>query len=175
MKRTISLALALTLGLIASIAQAQIYDLQRFVNDQYISNHTFKLRLNIPESVEVVRGILINGNGAGGDATGSATNPEFVAFAESIGFAVLATGYWYYFPLEDDAELLLFEEMLQELADISEHPELVHAPWLPMGHSNGGQMSYGMDSMPSDHGRSSGSSPARASTTIFPCRKRNRC
>jgi len=145
MKRTISLALVLTLGLIASIAQAQIYDLQRFVNDQYISNHTFKLRLNIPESVEVVRGILINGNGAGGDATGSATNPEFVAFAESIGFAVLATGYWYYFPLEDDAELLLFEEMLQELADISEHPELVHAPWLPMGHSNGGQMSYGFN------------------------------
>ncbi len=144
MKKSI-LIVCYFLCLLASTAQGQIYDLQRAIYHEQVGNYTCKLRLNIPASVEVVRGILIFGNGAGGDSTSAATDPELVAFAESIGFAVLATGYWYYFPLEDDGELLLFEDMLHELADISEHPELVHAPWLPMGHSNGGQMSYGFN------------------------------
>lgn len=104
-----------------------------------------RLRLNIPPDIDVVRGILIYGNGAGGDSTARATDPELVAYARSIGFVVLATGYWGLFGRPDDSELLLFEDMLQEFAEQSMHPELIHAPWLPLGHSNGGQMSYGLN------------------------------
>lgn len=108
-----------------------------------------KLRLNIPSSVSVVRGILVYGNGAGGDSTGQATNSQLVAVAESIGFAVLATGTWGNFSYNDppwtDFEINYFETRIAQFAELSGHPELVNAPWLPMGHSNGGQMSYGMN------------------------------
>jgi hypothetical protein len=80
-------------------------------------------------------GILIYGNGAGGDATGRATAPELVAYAKSIGFAVVATGYWGLFGWPDGSELPLFEGMLRQFAELSDHPEMVDAPWLPMGHS----------------------------------------
>ena len=121
-------------------ANAEIYNLER----NFVGSNR-RLRLNIPDTVDPVRGILIYGNGARGDSTSQATNDELVAFAESISFAVLGTGYWFNFSMPDDSEILLFEEMLDEFADVSGHPELVHAPWLPMGHSNGGQMSYGFN------------------------------
>ena len=126
--------------LFLSSADAAIYNLNRSF---YGVEH--RLRLNIPDTVDPVRGILIYGNGASGDSTGSATDFELVAFAESIGFTVLGTGLWYNFSQPDNSELLFFEDMLRELADMSGHPELVNAPWLPMGHSNGGQMSYGFN------------------------------
>ena len=69
---------------------------------------------------------MINGNYIFGDLTNTATDPELVAFAESIGFAVLGTGGWFYF--KQSSELRWFEEMLQELANVSGHPEVVHAP-----------------------------------------------
>ena len=104
-----------------------------------------KLRLNIPEGVAAVRGILIHGNGAGGDSTGRATDDELVAFARSIDFCVLATGFWGRFSRE--GEFSHFEEQIAAFATESGHTELVHAPWLPMGHSNGGQMSYGLNAL----------------------------
>lgn len=104
------------------------------------------LRLNIPDGTTEIRGILIFGNGANGDSRGNATNAELVAFAQSIGFVVLATGYWGNFS-GNNYEINLFEWSLQQYAAISGFPELVHAPWLPMGHSNGGQMSYGLNTL----------------------------
>ncbi len=106
---------------------------------------TRKLRLNVPDGTAEVRGILIVGNGAGGDVRGQATNGELVAFAKSIGFAVLATGKWGNFSASDDYEIDLLEDSLATLAATSARPELIDAPWLPMGHSNGGQMSYGLN------------------------------
>ncbi len=107
---------------------------------------TRHLRLNIPDGTPEIRGILIFGNGAGGDARGNATNAELVAFAQSLGFVVLATGYWSNFSF-NDYEINLFEWSLQQLAAMSGFPELVDAPWMPMGHSNGGQMSYGLNTL----------------------------
>jgi hypothetical protein len=52
------------------------------------------LRLNVPEGLPVVRGLLIFGNGYLGDSRHMATNQELVGFAESMGFAVLATARW---------------------------------------------------------------------------------
>ncbi len=130
----------LVLALCGNIASAAIYDLNDDVR---------KLRLNIPDSVTVVRGILVYGNGAGGDSTGQATNAQLVAVAEQLGFAILATGGWGNFGYNDppwvDFEINWFESRISQLAGMSNHPELVNAPWLPMGHSNGGQMSYGMN------------------------------
>ncbi len=128
----------------AASAPAAVYDLNRTLA---ADGGTRYLRLNIPDTLAVVRGILIYGNGASGDSTAMATDAELVAFAESYGFAVLGTGYWYNFSYEGDVELLLFEAMLQDFANQSGHAELVNAPWLPMGFSNGGQMSYGFNAV----------------------------
>lgn len=112
--------------------------------------HPRKLLLNIPDNVHagVVRGILIHGNGYQADETGAALNAELVAFAETHGFAVLATGNWGRFPVDSSGhsdEFDDFNDQLAVFATQSGHPELVHAPWLAEGFSNGGQMAYGLN------------------------------
>jgi hypothetical protein len=74
-----------------------------------------------------------------------ALNDELVTFAHSLGFCVLATAYWANFTSPD--ELTTFETGIRQLATQCSHPELVSAPWLPIGHSNGGQMSYGLNAL----------------------------
>ncbi|MBI5382918.1 MAG: immunoglobulin domain-containing protein [Opitutae bacterium] len=121
---------------------AAVYDLA--LGDAY----NRALRLNVPDALPVVRGLIIYGNGANGDARGMATDPELVALAETWGFAVLATSRFYNFSSRFDAqEFGIFEARLQELATLSRRPELTVAPWLPIGHSNGGQMSYGFNTL----------------------------
>jgi len=102
------------------------------------------LRLNVPDDLAVVRGILIWGNGAGQDSRDQATNPELVAFADSIGFCVLACGHWSNFSDPQAVEFRAFLNGIEYLAQRSGHLELRNAPWLPIGHSNGGQMSYAL-------------------------------
>ncbi len=121
-----------------------VSNMQGVVYD-YAPDTTRKLRLNVPDGLSEVRGILIFGNGAGGDSTGSATNSELVACAKSLGFVVLATGYWSNF--SGTYEIDLFEAALDYYAGVTGFSELRDAPWLPMGHSNGGQMSYGLNSL----------------------------
>lgn len=103
------------------------------------------LRLNIPDDLKVVRGILIWGNGARGDSRRQAQDPELVAFADSLGFCVLATSHWTNFSDPLGLEFRAFVMGIDNLARQCGHPELNHAPWLPIGHSNGGQMSYGLN------------------------------
>lgn len=123
--------------LLAAPLPAAVYDLS--------PDSTRKLRLNVPDGTGVVRGIVIVGNGAGGDVRSQATRAEFVTFAQSIGFAVLATGFWSNFSYSNDYEINLLEAARATFAAQSGKPELVNAPWLPLGHSNGGQMSYGLN------------------------------
>lgn len=103
-------------------------------------------RFNMADSVAAgtIRGILIFGNGAGGNSLSAATNAELVAWAESMKFAVIGTSEWGYFDAQ--AEIDLWYSMIQYFATQTGHPELVKAPWLPVGHSNGGQMSFGFNS-----------------------------
>lgn len=123
-------------------ATAAIYDLA--IGDA----QNRSLRLNIPDSVSVVHGIIIVGNGAGGDVRSAATNAEMVALAESMDFAIIGTAYWTNFStVSVPNELATFEAGLEQLATTSGHVELVRAPWLPIGHSNGGQMSYGLNAL----------------------------
>ncbi|HTT56674.1 MAG TPA: immunoglobulin domain-containing protein [Opitutaceae bacterium] len=101
------------------------------------------LRLNIPDSVPVVRGIIIYGNGANLDARDAATDPELVALATSLECAVMGTAYWGYFStIDTPMELPAFKFGLQQLGRESGHPEIFNAPWLPSGMSNGGNMAY---------------------------------
>ena len=102
-------------------------------------------RLWIPADVETVRGILIIGNGAGGDSTGAAANPIYQQFGDLHNFAVVATGFWGNF--SGSTELTIWDNHLAALAAASGHPELIHAPWAPIGFSNGGQMSYGFNAL----------------------------
>jgi hypothetical protein len=122
---------------IVPLAHAAVYDF--YLGDA----RNRSLRLNIPDSVPVVRGIIIYGNGANLDARSAATDPELVALATSLDCAVLGTAYWGYFS-DDDTPLELpgFKYGLQQLSRQSRHPEIFHAPWMPSGMSNGGNMAY---------------------------------
>lgn len=102
-------------------------------------------RLWIPADVETVRGILIIGNGAGGDSTGAAANPIYQRFGDLHNFAVVGTGFWG--NLSGSTELSIWDNHLIALATTSGHPELIHAPYAPIGFSNGGQMSYGFNAL----------------------------
>jgi hypothetical protein len=100
-------------------------------------------RLWIPDGVDTIKGILIVGNGAGGDSRSDVNLAYNQAFAKLHGFAIIATGR---FGMMDNAEYTGFWlPSLASLAAASGHPELVHAPYAPVGLSNGGQMSYGFN------------------------------
>jgi hypothetical protein len=122
---------------ITPIAHAAVYDF--YLGDE----GSRSLRLNIPDSVPVVRGIIIYGNGANLDARSAATDPELVALATSLECAVMGTAYWGYFSDADaPMELPGFKYGLKQLSTKSQHPEIFNAPWMPSGMSNGGNLSY---------------------------------
>lgn len=101
------------------------------------------LRINVPKSVPVVRGIIMVGNPASWDARSAATDPELVALAASLECAVMGTGYWGH--LSDDGpsgELSEFEAGVRQFARSGGHPELADVPWMALGLSNGGIMAY---------------------------------
>ncbi len=124
------------LGL-SSSGRAAIYEW----NDN--PNSTRKLLLYVPDGVQTIRGIVIYGNGGGIDNAPTATNVEIVAFARSIDFAVLGMGYWGCF--NDPNEYPYFERQMNALIMASQHPEMTNAPWIPLGHSNGGSISSGLN------------------------------
>lgn len=106
--------------------------------------------LNLPyfspnESREPVRGILLWGNGAGADERGKVENLELLALADHLGFGLMATSTWHGF--NDPTELTYFTEMLETLSTATNVGELSRAPILPVGMSNGGQMSYGLNAL----------------------------
>jgi len=122
-------------------APAAVYDLA--LNDG--SNR--EERMNLPDSLPVVRGVLIWGNGFESDRRSIATDSEAVAWAESMGFAIVATSMWGTFADGVGYELGLFENELARFAALSGHPEIRTAPWLPIGHSNGGVMSFMLNAL----------------------------
>lgn len=109
------------------------------------TSHGRKTRMWIPPDVSTVRGILIVGNGAGGDSTTAASSRIYQGFGELHDFAVVGTGFWG--NLSDPAEIGIWDNHLSELGSASGHPELVNAPWAPIGFSNGGQMSFGFNAL----------------------------
>ena len=108
------------------------------------SSNSRGTRLWIPDGLETIRGILISGNGAGGDSRNEVSRPIHQAFAKTHGFAIVATSMWGNLA---GSELSIWDSHLASLATLSGYPELIHAPYAPVGFSNGGQMSYGFNAL----------------------------
>jgi dienelactone hydrolase len=104
-------------------------------------------RMWVPPGLAAVNGIVIYGNGAGADMRRAAEAPWLQQFAELHDFALIGTSLWGNL---SGTEINVWDQHLQALATASGHPELVHAPWAPMGFSNGGQMSYGFNALRPD-------------------------
>ncbi len=110
------------------------------VYDNYCPNSTHSLNLKIPKGVDVVKGILIRGN------SGCSTTLYYIddqlayEFAKKINFAIMGT--YNLGSLEDSEEFELFEDCIYTFGNMSGHPELVDAPFLFFGHSNGGMMTH---------------------------------
>jgi hypothetical protein len=100
-------------------------------------------RMWLPENIDTIRGILIVGNGAGGDNRSAVDQTAYQRFGELFDFAVIGTSQWGW--MEPTQEMPMWDQNLAALASASGHPELVNAPWAPIGLSNGGQMSYGFN------------------------------
>ena len=101
-------------------------------------------RMWIPPDVPTVKGIVIYGNGAGADYRGAVDAPWLRQFAQLHDFALVGTSMW---GNMSGTEIYTWDAHLQALGAASSHPELIHAPWAPMGFSNGGQMSYGFNAL----------------------------
>jgi predicted esterase len=117
------------------------------VGQEQIYEHTTGIRgtrMWIPPDVEAVKGIFIYGNGAGGDTRNEIFTPWNQAFAYLHDFALVGTSQWTNL---SGNEIDTWDDHLSALATASGHPELVHAPWAPIGFSNGGQMSYGFNAL----------------------------
>jgi hypothetical protein len=101
-------------------------------------------RMWVPPNVATIRGIVIYGNGAGADYRSAVDAPWLRQFAQLHDFALIGTSFWGNL---SGSEINIWDTHLQALAAASQHPEIVHAPWAPMGFSNGGQMSYGFNAL----------------------------
>lgn len=135
--RALAALLVVIFGVLGSFAQT--YDF----SDSPTS--TRKTRIYVPGGSEPVRGFLFNGNGAGGDASSEAGDLHKQAWADKHRFAIVATGFFGRFQegLAGD-DWRVFSAALQDAATRSGHPELVNAPFVAWGFSNGGQMTYGL-------------------------------
>ena len=101
------------------------------------------LRLNIPSELTTVRGIISWGNGGVGDSRGGATRAENVAFAQAHDFCVVGTSGFDFYGQQDAYQV--YTTGLVQFGIMSGHPELGQVPWLPLGHSNGGMMTYNLN------------------------------
>lgn len=104
-----------------------------------------KMRVHVPVVKGPLRGILLVGNGAGGDATGEADFPRLQRWASHHRFCVVATGYFKRFQggFEGD-DWRVLNAGLMAVAEARGCPEIPRLPMLCWGFSNGGQMAYGL-------------------------------
>ena len=131
----LAIVAASTVGATRSSAQGQVYD---------YATGARATRLWVPPGVNTIRGILIYGNGSGGDSRDEVYTPWNEVFAYENNFAVIGTSMW---DNLSGTEINIWDSHLANLAALSGHPELVNAPWAPIGFSNGGQMSYGFNAL----------------------------
>lgn len=107
------------------------------------TNSTRKTTTWVPDNLTTVRGILLNGNGAGGDYTPHAYHLHKQAFCEKYGFILVATGFFNRF---DDgiggADWNALMDSLGYTVTQTGHSEITNAPFVNYGFSNGGQMAY---------------------------------
>ncbi len=130
---TVLLLACPALSMTASFAAGEIY------NHETGSRGT---RMWLPDDLDTVKGILILGNGGNQDVRDYVNLERYRAFGKLHDFAVIGTSLW---GSMYSSEITIWEEHLAELAQQSGRPELVNAPWAPVGISNGGSKSYGFN------------------------------
>lgn len=138
-KATLFLYFSLAFGMLSNPSLAQdIFDFQQ-------KNGELAMRCYVPPDLEQIRGILFCGNGAGGDARSQVADLHKRTWAHKHGFAIIATGKFGRFKDGVEGEdYAAFQSGLKTIAMESGHEELLRAPWLLWGFSNGGQMAYGL-------------------------------
>jgi hypothetical protein len=104
-------------------------------------------RLWIPNDVTVIRGVIVIGNGAGGDQRGQTAESDWQALARAHGFALMGThGYiCYHSDAVVNAEVPVLLGDLAWYATASGHPEVANLPFVLAGWSGGGQIAYGIN------------------------------
>jgi hypothetical protein len=98
------------------------------------------LRLWLPDLRQEGRGVMIYGNGAGGDERDTILGEQLLAFAAANRLGLIGTSQFGPFMRRGEGQMLL--DALKTLAQTTAHPELEHAPIVFTGHSNGGQMAH---------------------------------
>jgi hypothetical protein len=93
------------------------------------------VRLVIPDSLAVVRGILVVGPYAGADSRDYYKQVWYREFMHLHGFAFLGA-HWPKSPHNENFKFM--NEALKQVSVDSKHPELVHAPYAATGFSAGG-------------------------------------
>lgn len=106
---------------------------------------TKSIRMKIPAGVNEVEGILMKGNPWQGGVLSYVDDSIANAFAKSINFAVMGTSLWGRFKKAEEFEI--FEYCIDNLAQMSGHPEISDAPFIFFGCSNGGQMAHSYNSL----------------------------
>ena len=96
-----------------------------------------KLRLVIPEGLELVRGILVVPPFSGGDTREFHQQVWYREFLHFHGFAFLGADW----AGSNDDRYKVFQAALKQFAAESKHPELLNAPYAATGFSAGGGFS----------------------------------
>ncbi len=110
-------------------------------------NNLESTRLWIPSGTNVIKGLIVIGNTAGGDAQWTVERTDWQELARSHNFALLGTrGYVCYFPTLVPVEMSNFTNDLALYATQSGRPEIKNLPFILAGWSGGGQIAYGINS-----------------------------
>ncbi|MEI6502297.1 MAG: hypothetical protein WCP21_14880 [Armatimonadota bacterium] len=96
--------------------------------------HEKSVRLAIPTSLRIIRGLLVNTNAAGGDTRGRYTLPYLKAFAALHGLAFVGAQAFDSHP----GSVTVLQHALERFAGESGHAELANVPFVVYGFSAGG-------------------------------------
>lgn len=110
------------------------------------NNYPHDTKLWIPSGTNVIKGLIIIGNTAMGDARWTVEKTDWQAFARSHDFALLGTRNYACtrdFLVSDELPILLND--LTWYANQSGRPEIKNLPFILTGWSGGGQMAYGIN------------------------------
>lgn len=99
-----------------------------------------------PDDLLLVRGLIVfTGSQAEGKSAGQGWMielPFWRRFAENIGFGLVATDFYGKYTEASDGNGQGLLDAITQLGEMTNHPELAHAPLLPLGFSNGGYFTF---------------------------------
>jgi autotransporter-associated beta strand protein len=110
------------------------------------TNYPHDTRLWVPSGTNIIKGLIIIGNTAMGDARWTVEKTDWQAFARTHDFALMGTRNYACtrdFLVNDELPILLND--LTWYANQSGRPEIKNLPFILTGWSGGGQIAYGIN------------------------------